>query len=182
VNIFDHAYLKEIEESDLDLILQWRNQEHIRNVMFDSRIITMEDHKKWYEKNRISKQASIKIFYIGDVPLGIINITNIDRQNDKCDWGFYIGASKAPKGSGTIMGYLALNHIFYEKKIRKLCAQVLNFNLKSLEFHKRLGFKSEGILRQHIKKNNIYVDVINFALFKNEWDEKSQYIRIPLKG
>ena len=38
-----------------------------------------------------------------------------------------------------------------------------------MRIHKYLGFKIEGILRNHVKINNNYENVILTSLFKEDW-------------
>jgi UDP-2,4-diacetamido-2,4,6-trideoxy-beta-L-altropyranose hydrolase len=45
--------LREIQESDLPLLLEWRNQPFVRQNMFNNSIITMDHHRKWYEKMKV---------------------------------------------------------------------------------------------------------------------------------
>lgn len=175
--IDEKVLLKDICEDDLLLILKWRNQETIREVMFDSSIITWKTHINWFNRIKISETAVSKVFYFEDVPFGIINITQIDTINNSCEWGFYIGAQDVPPGMGTILGYTALNYIFQDLKIRKVLAEVLDFNDKSAHFHKKMGFTQEGLLREQVLKNGKYIDVLLFGCLSSEWNEQSKLIR-----
>jgi UDP-4-amino-4,6-dideoxy-N-acetyl-beta-L-altrosamine N-acetyltransferase len=78
------------------------------------------------DKNKI-----VKIFIYKDTPIGQFNV-NVDHQKDRCSWGFFIGEAHTPYKSGTIMGYLALEYIFENIRIRKTCAEVLAYNSASI--------------------------------------------------
>ncbi|MGD6894409.1 UDP-4-amino-4,6-dideoxy-N-acetyl-beta-L-altrosamine N-acetyltransferase [Bacillus infantis] len=171
------AELKNISEDDLQTILDWRNNESIRKVMYNSKIISKEEHVNWYKGIKVSKTNLSKIFYYDNIPYGVLNINKVDRTNSKCEWGFYIGVNHAPKGIGTILGYTSLNYIFGELSIRKLCAEVLSFNDKSVKFHQKLGFSQEGLLRKQIFKYDRYYDLHLFGLFREEWEKNSKNIR-----
>ncbi|UOE55166.1 UDP-4-amino-4,6-dideoxy-N-acetyl-beta-L-altrosamine N-acetyltransferase [Cytobacillus oceanisediminis] len=176
------AELKDICKKDLEKILDWRNKESVRKVMYNSNIILLEEHLNWYEGLKDSNTSLSKVFYYDNVPYGILNINKIDRTNNKCEWGFYIGANDAPKGMGTLLGYTSLNYIFGELSIRKLCAEVISFNNKSVTFHQKLGFSKEGLLRKHVIKNDRFHDVHLFGLFKEEWEKNSLNIRSLIEG
>lgn len=173
MSVEERAVLKEIDESDLLFILNWRNQESIRKVMFNSDLILWEQHSQWFNKLQKSDSAVSKIFYFDHIPYGVLNITQIDSINHTCEWGFYIGPPHAPKGMGTILGYTALNYIFQELHIRKLSAQVFDFNDKSINFHNKMGFTQEGKLREHVLKNGRYVDILLYGFLSSEWREQS---------
>lgn len=174
--------LRPIEESDLDRVLGWRNAEHIRAAMFTDQIITIDEHRAWYE--RLKKEESIKclIFEIHGRPVGVVSIAQIDICSKKCSWGFYLGETCTPPGSGTAMGYLALNYIFINLQIRKLCGEVLASNIKSIDYHKKFGFIVEGRFVKHVLKNGRYEDVVAFALFGEDWLNLRRGIEKMLEG
>jgi UDP-4-amino-4,6-dideoxy-N-acetyl-beta-L-altrosamine N-acetyltransferase len=176
MTIIQRARLKDIKESDLMQILYWRNQDSIRKVMYNSEIISLDQHQKWFERLQESESAISKIFYFDQVPYGVLNINHIDLINNSCEWGFYIGANNAPRGIGTMLGYTSLNYIFKELKIRKLIAKVLSTNEKSLVFHQKLGFIHEGILPEHKIIEDYCMDIHLFRLLNEEWEKKYVYI------
>lgn len=166
---FENYRLRPVEEADLEKMLEWRNSDRIRAVMFTDRIITMDEHREWFERLNKEKNAVCKIFEFQGRTVGVVNIVQIDRYNNKCSWGFYLGEVDVPRGTGTVMGFLALEHIFEVMGIHKLFAEALAFNTQSIKFHKKLGFIEEGRFAKHVLKNGNYEDVIAMALFNEEW-------------
>lgn len=181
MNIENRAILKNIQFEDLPLVLKWRNQDHIRNVMFNSNIILMEQHSAWFENLQNNKTAISKIFYFDEIPYGVVNINQMSRVNNSCEWGFYIGEVSAPRGMGTVLSYKALNYIFKELNIRKVNAEVIENNPKSRDFHAKLGFKHDGTLRKHIFKDNEYMDIDVYSMFNSEWTSHSKQIEQKIK-
>lgn len=165
--------LIDINETHLDKVLEWRNQSFIRQMMYNDKVITMDEHKNWYKRICKSNNSQTKVFLFNGLPYGIVNITNIDTKNNRCNWGFYVGEKESPRGTGTLMGKLALDYMFNEMRIRKVCAEVLSFNQKSINFHLKLGFEQEGILKEHVRKSEKYVDIIVLALFSEKWRTKT---------
>lgn len=182
MSIEERAILKEINESDLVFLLDWRNHAFIREVMFNSEVISWEQHSQWFHKLQQSDTAISKIFYFDNIPYGLLNITQIDPVNNTCEWGFYIGSLTAPKGMGTILGYTALNYIFQEFHIRKLSAQVFEFNNKSINFHNKMGFTQEGKLRAHVLKDGQYIDILLYGFLSLEWGEQSLLLKELIEG
>ncbi|WLD93086.1 UDP-4-amino-4,6-dideoxy-N-acetyl-beta-L-altrosamine N-acetyltransferase [Alkalihalobacillus sp. AL-G] len=178
----DRIKLVDMDASHLDLVLAWRNQKHIRSVMYSEHVISMEHHKNWFQKIHNDKSCIVKVFYMDGVPMGVVNFTKIDHENSKCEWGFYIGNPKAPKGAGTIMGYLALNFIFEELKIRKLSAEIIGINEQSVHYHTKLGFVTEGTLKDHIYKDDSLTDIVLMALFDSEWSRQKVGIHKRIEG
>jgi len=82
--------LRDLDKDDLDLVLEWRNAEHVRAVMFTDHVISREEHHAWFEKIRHDETVRYLILQRGFTPEGVVNFTCIDRANLKCFWGFYL--------------------------------------------------------------------------------------------
>lgn len=179
MNILQAVRLKPISADDLELVYSWRNQKHIREVMFNDQPICWEDHIAWF--NRLEKAADriSLIYYLRNNPLGIVNFS-LDIENEKCYWGFYIGNKAAPKGAGTIMGVAALDYIFKETNIRNVIGEVLDFNKKSLIFHEKLGFTYDG--KSVINRNGKNADIYLFSINKVEWEKDKRKINVLIEG
>jgi len=173
--------LRDINKKDLEKIFRWRNQEHIRNVMFNNSKISWDEHVNWYTNLQENKNKLSKIFIIDEMAYGVLNINIIDKEANICSWGFYIGENNSIKGAGLLLGYTSLDFIFKELKIRKLCAEVIETNKISCNFHEKLGFKLDGTLRKHIKRTDRYEDIYIYSLFLEEWEESGNIIKAELE-
>ena len=168
--------LIDVNPSHIDLLYNWRNQDHIREVMFDSREIAYYNHKKWFSSVLENENVYYKVLTVDHVPYGVANF-HYTNKNDRIGyWGFYIGEVKAPKGMGTILCTKMLDFLFWELNVHKVCAEVLAFNERSLGFHEKMGFKKEGILKEHTFKDNKYIDVHLYGIFKSEWTLKKSLL------
>ena len=174
--------LKRITVEDLPMLYEWRNQTSIRKVMINSDLISWKEHVTWYNKYKENENSRTMIFYYENIPYGVLNVQGIDYSNQRCEWGFYVGDLSAPRGIGTILGYASLNYIFEEIGMRKVSAEVLDYNDKSLGLHKKLGFIKEGLLREHIIKNEKSIDVILYGIFKEEWQKRRKTIVESIEG
>ncbi|MFZ5632095.1 MAG: UDP-4-amino-4,6-dideoxy-N-acetyl-beta-L-altrosamine N-acetyltransferase [Bacillota bacterium] len=166
-----------MEKADLEKVLEWRNSDRIRAVMFTDRLITMDEHRAWYEGIKNDENTLCFIFEVQGSPAGVVNVVGIDRRNGRCSWGFYLGEAGAPRGTGTAMGLLALEYVFEVLGLRKLCGEVLASNTKSIEFHKKLGFVEEGRFIKHVLKDGKYEDVVAMALFNEDWVRIKQRLK-----
>jgi UDP-4-amino-4,6-dideoxy-N-acetyl-beta-L-altrosamine N-acetyltransferase len=167
----ESAILTPIKESDLDLVLEWRNSDRIRANMFSDYLISMEEHKAWFDKSKNEEKATFFIFHFQKKPVGIFSVSQWNKESNTCNWGFYIGEPDVPKGCGTLLGYLGMEYIFNSLKVRKVCGEVFAFNTASIRFHEKFGFVREGYFKEHILKNGKYEDVLFFSLFQEQWGE-----------
>ena len=182
MNNIEEFQIKPISYKDLNTILKWRNSKNIKSTMYTEHQITWEEHTKWYQKITSDPKEMVFVFYHKDRPLGVVNFSDINKLHSRCYWGFYIGEESAPQGSGTIMGVLALNKIFKEIGLHKVCAEVIASNNRSYRYHQKLGFEPEGRLVDHVCKNDQYEEVIPMGLFSNRWEIKKHEILKQLKG
>lgn len=161
--------LRPIEEQDLEMVLSWRNSDRVRSYMYTDHLITQDEHRSWFERRQQAEFPSTLIFEFRGIPVGLKSFSQIDRCNNCCYWGFYLGEAKLPRGCGSAMGFLSLEYIFEQQKFRKLCAEAFAFNEGSVTYHTQLGFIQEGRFMQHVLKNGRYEDIISFALFRDNW-------------
>ena len=165
----DACLLRAMTESDLELVLVWRNQERIRLAMYTDHVISRDEHYAWFKRVTDEQKTQHFIFEYDSVPVGVINVVNVDMAANRCAWGFYVGAENLPDGTGSAMGFVALEHLFEVLGFRKVIGEVLADNDASLSYHRRLGFVEEGRFVEHVLKGGRYVDVVTFAIFDRDW-------------
>jgi UDP-4-amino-4,6-dideoxy-N-acetyl-beta-L-altrosamine N-acetyltransferase len=153
--------------ADLSLVLSWRNHPEVRHGMYSQHEITPHEHQQWFERTLADPKKHLLIFEVNHQALGFVNF-NETGNGGIADWGFYV-APDAPKGSGRQLGHSALGHAFTQLKLHKICGQVLEYNERSLKFHKTLGFQQEGILCEQHFDGEGYHNVICFGLLCHDW-------------
>lgn len=173
----DRCKLRTLKEEDLGMVLEWRNSYRIRSNMYNDKMITIDEHINWFMQLDNQKEVYL-VFEIEECPVGLVYFKEINWCKSSSYWGFYLGETGLPLGSGLVMGYLGIDYAFDELGLKKLCGEVLSFNQASIKFHLRFGFVEEGILKRHVFKNGIYQDVITFALFKEDWESKKEELRL----
>lgn len=168
--------LRPVNSLDEERIYEWRNQDRIHRNMYTDHLISREEHHQWFKKTLKDDSKIYLISQHKQCPIGLIYFMGIDSKNLKCEWGFYLGDEKSPRGSGSVMEFMALDYAFDELKNRKLCCEVFIFNQPVIKMHKRFGFEEEGILKKHIFKNNEYQDIVLLALFQEQWKQRRDSI------
>ena len=59
-----------------------------------------------------------------------------------------------------------IEFVFIELGLNRLMSEVLAFNERAIQVKEKCGSKTEGILRQYIKKGNTYHDVVVMGILK----------------
>jgi len=169
--------LRVFHESDLKQVLKWRNSERIRQCMYSDHVISWEEHVNWFHRLQKDPAAEFLIFEFQTRPAGVVSFSNINSTHKRCSWGFYLGETDLPKGSGVALGYLGLHYGFEKIGCRKICGEVLASNEASVRFHRKLGFVQEGRFEKHVYKHGQFEDVLSFACFYEDWVKNKEMIR-----
>ncbi|MBF5058084.1 N-acetyltransferase GCN5 [Alcanivorax sp. 521-1] len=160
------ATLRDLQQSDLDLLRHWRNHPDVRRYMYTRHEIGESEHRRWFERAHADPARHLWLFELCGRPAGFVNLT--ERGGGVADWGFYL-APDAPRGSGWELGKLALRRAFTSLGLSKVCGEALAYNERSIRFHVRLGFHEEGRLREQHDDGDDRHDVICFGLLRREW-------------
>ncbi|WP_353439152.1 GNAT family protein [Polynucleobacter sp. UK-FUSCHL-C3] len=153
-------------DSDSDVLFEWINNRDL--VVFNApfRTISSAEHDAWFA--RIRTEESATFFIIEDVKTGIaigscqllnihpthrsaelqIRIGAIDFQN--------LGAGSEAVGKLTDYGFKVLN-------LRRISLHVFATNTRAIRTYEKNGYIHEGRLRQAIRINECWVDVICMA-------------------
>lgn len=131
----------EIKENDLEMILEWRNSDRVRNMMRSTKIITLEEHKAYYGKLLKEKPARHLLYYYDDMPAGVITASFIDKEKGYMDAGYYLGVTGLPLSASFGIVYCALDYVFETFGAKKICGLVRKDNKGSISINKRFGYQ-----------------------------------------
>lgn len=164
----DIGILRTIADEEVELMLSWRNAPTVRQNMYTRHEIGPEEHRQWWEKIKNSPVNRYFMYEYESHPSGIVGFTSIDEINATASWAFY-SSPNAAKGTGSRMEFLALDYAFDSLGLHKLECEVLAFNEPVIALHKKFGFSIEGVLRDHHKVGEEFIDVYCLGILKSEW-------------
>ena len=167
----DGYTIRPVQETDCDRILHWRNQAHVSAYMFSDDTLSAQQHKEWFARILESDDTDYQILLLGARPIGLANATRIDQDKHQCHWGFYLGEADAPKGSGSAMARLMLDHLFAHYDIDTIIGEVFAFNSASLKLHEKFGFQRLPHVSKTVLKNGAQEPVITLALQREHWQQ-----------
>ncbi|WP_272674278.1 MULTISPECIES: UDP-4-amino-4,6-dideoxy-N-acetyl-beta-L-altrosamine N-acetyltransferase [unclassified Providencia] len=169
-----------LKENHLEMVLAWRNKPEVRMNMYTSHEITLEEHTSWFE--RISKDTSKFYFlaYLNEEPIGVVGFYDVNKDSKIAKWAFY-ASPNAPRGSGALMEYAALDYAFISLKLYKLSCEVLSFNTSVVKLHTKFGFHIEGTHRDAFYDGENYHNIIYLGIFNSEWNQVRSELRKRLK-
>ncbi|MDB4210952.1 UDP-4-amino-4,6-dideoxy-N-acetyl-beta-L-altrosamine N-acetyltransferase [Ascidiaceihabitans sp.] len=161
--------LREMIDTDLLMVLEWRNHPDVQKYMYTSDEISYEDHKKWFERSLQNPKVHILIFEKDATPLGFVKIS--EKPDGRIgEWGFYMEPA-VPRGNGLLLGQTALSYVFHNLKLHKLCGESFADNLASIRFHEKLGFTQEGFSRDQHFDGEHYRNIAYYGLLYEDWQK-----------
>lgn len=160
--------IRSIQLADAEMILKWRNQDSVRLNMYNHEMIDLDTHMKWFASILKSDSCQYFIYEQNQKPLGVLSFSEIDKENKKATWAFYSGDTTV-RGIGSEMEQLALDYAFNKLDLNKLYCEVLEFNTTVISFHRKFGFKVEGVKRQDYLRDGKYYDIYQLSLFKSDY-------------
>lgn len=131
--------LRTMRETDLSRVLAWRNAPEIRRWMLQTGEIAAVEHAAWFRRCSSDPDRQLLIAEANGRPIGFVQFSGLSYGSE-AEWGFY-AAPDAPRGSGRLLGQLALAHAFGRLGLPCLLGRALAENEASIRFHQKLGFR-----------------------------------------
>jgi [ribosomal protein S5]-alanine N-acetyltransferase len=162
------------QRSFLDPFIEWRNQplslqHNPLKTMTRAEIARMLD-SEGSELTDLKKYETYRWFVeLNEDVVGSVSLKNISHSMGYGEIGYGIAAKHQSRGIATAAVRLLVNKIFTETPLRKLVALVHDKNHPSRRVLEKLGFKQEGLLREHYIINGKPVDEVLYSALKHEW-------------
>ena len=156
----------------LESYAQWINDQETTLFMGSGRFpANKEDLRDYIESYSRSKDGMILGIFTKKNKRHVGNITLhlIDWRNRNAEIGVLIGDKKLRgKGYATEAVRLVADHAFNKLNLRKLYTGMVKVNEASKRAFEKVGFKVEGILREHFYLNGKYLDCYRMGLLRSE--------------
>ena len=157
--------LKEISNEDLAKIQLWNERDRIelqtcRPVLNNSPVKRTNDVFNF-------------LFYIDEItdPAGKIFYFDVNERNRSCEFGYTVNPDYRNRGIGKKMLEEFIALMFGKMNFNKLYAQTAQFNTPSVKLLESLGFKKDGVLREHHELDGKLYDDFIFSILCSEWKD-----------
>ncbi|PKO98502.1 MAG: hypothetical protein CVU13_10110 [Bacteroidetes bacterium HGW-Bacteroidetes-8] len=170
-------FLRALEETDADSLVLWRNNPEITNSLGGTNYYISKSREiEWIKRVTTNDKHDVRLAiclvennkHIGNVSLTSINWVNRTAEfsimiGDKNEWG---------KEYGKEASILILNYAFYELNLHRIFLTVRIDNEKAKKLYEEIGFNLEGVLKEAIYKNGLYIDMLMMAILKTDYNVK----------
>lgn len=164
--------LRLFQKSDAEDVTKLCNNYNIyKNTLYLPYPYSIEDAISWIEHHLDNFNANKSFeFAITDKStgelFGAIALSN-NQQFNHGEIAYWIGEEFWGKGYATEAAQAILQFAFDEKQYHKVFARYFNSNPASGRVIQKLGMKQEGILIDHVRKENRYEDLVYYGIFNS---------------
>jgi UDP-4-amino-4,6-dideoxy-N-acetyl-beta-L-altrosamine N-acetyltransferase len=173
----DEIYLRPVDMEDIDSFVLWLNDEEVRQYLMRSSPLNKIREKEFVESLYKDNQNIVLGITLkeNDQLIGNIGLHKISIPFRQASLGIFIGDKSCwSKGYGTEALNLMLKHAFDQLNLHRVFLTVLSFNTRAIRAYEKVGFKREGIFREHMFRNGKYYDVHYMGVLENEWRELNE--------
>lgn len=161
--------MRMFETSDAEEVARLCNNYHLYiNTLYLPYPYSMDDALTWMRRHPGNYEAGKSYeFAVTDKEsgqlFGAIALSNNQRFNHG-EIAYWIGEDYWGKGYATEAGEAIVQFAFREKNYHKVFARCFGSNPASGRVLQKLGMKEEGVLVDHIRKDNRYEDLIHYGM------------------
>jgi diamine N-acetyltransferase len=166
--------LRPIERDDLPRFVDWFSDPDVRRHLSIYKPFSLAQEERWFENMAQSlerqEQVSMAIETAEGVHIGNVGLHAINWKDRCAELGIVIG-DKAYWGQGygtdAIQTFLGL--AFGEMNLHRVFLRVDADNARGIRCYEKVGFQSEGVLRQVVFREGRYHDQYMMSILESEF-------------
>lgn len=171
----DRLILRPIERSDVAMIQATANQRDIADTMISIPFPFTQQAAQHYVRFRVAQMrrgrgmALTLLHAASQACYGMVEVRDIDSEHHQAELSFWL--ARIARGQGYMAEALPvmLDYAFRDCGLNRVYAYHMVRNPASGRVLANLGFQQEGILRQQVRKWDIFEDVVIQALLRRDW-------------
>lgn len=142
-----------LSDEEIRMVLEWRNAPVIRQSMYNTDEISYESHRAYIENLKDRDDRYYWLVFNEDKPFGVIDLIDVDKEERKSDFGYYIRPDAHNSGEGLQFVY-AMFKFFFSLGIEELHSSVHINNKKAIVIDKYFGsrFREEDTFEMNGEK------------------------------
>lgn len=176
------VYLRTLVMSDLPRVLEWSRDEAFCLANGWPVGLPAEQLQDWFV--RLLNNPPVDLVRKGIVVtapqhpeghlVGFVDLREVNPLEKRARLRIAIGdETHRGQGVGYAAGLQMLEHGFTELGLERITAEVHSSNGRMLSLLEKLGFRREGVLRQHETRQGIKEDVHLFGMLREEFEPPS---------
>lgn len=163
--------MRALEREDARTVLPWFNDPEI--VRFIDRHKPISAYAEEDYIAALEKKPNEVVFGIAekanDRLIGCLGLMDIRLKDRHAGFGITVGVKECwGRGFGAEATRLLLDYAFDTLNLNRIWLQVYEYNERALSSYRKLGFTTEGTLRQHTFRDGRYWDVHVMGMLRDD--------------
>lgn len=165
--------LRALEPEDLELLYAWENDPALWLAGNTLKPYSRFELKSYIENagSDIYEQKQLRLMIdnasTGET-LGTVDLFDFDVFHQRIALGLFIDNQHKGKGYAKAALSIVENYVFNFLNIQQLYVQIAADNLASIAMFEKSSFAKNAVLKNWIRKNDNFVDVVLFQKFKTQ--------------
>jgi len=168
--------LRPMSLRDAPKFCEWLGDKEVTQFLnlHDSNPPTIKEEREYIlEQKRKNDTAQFAIATEGKL-IGTVSLMKIHPVHKHAEYGIFIGDREYwHQGIGTQAGKMILEYGFRVLRLNKIYLRHVAYNIAGAKSYKKLGFKKEGVQRQHIRRNGHWHDEPIMSILKDEFTSRN---------
>lgn len=165
------TYLRPVDRDDYPVLHAWRSDLDTLHLWSSiRRLVTLEEFVHEFEGMVRTTHTLMAVERQSEKAIGFVQAYGLDPIHRYALLLMFVEPAAWSRGYAIEVGLLFTRHLFYDFGLRKLYADIYEYNQPSIQLVRKLGFVEEGRRRHHAWYNDRYWDMLLFALYREEWD------------
>lgn len=175
--------LRAIHEGDLPTLYHWRTDlSSIHLWSAAKRPMTFEEFQQEFRAMATGNMLMLFESKESREPVGFAQVAQIDPQHGHASLLFFISGDYQKRGRYPMDAFLLLERYLFEYfALRKLYADVPEYNRDSWHSLLRFGWQEEGPYREHVWFKDRYWDLRRLSTSRAQWQATAERYEIRLK-
>ena len=168
--------LRPFRDADLERLVEVAGQRSIADTTVSvPHPFTAEHGRAWIARCAAEWNAGVAAHFavaLRETPgrlMGYAAVRSIQREHGEGELSFWLDEAHAGAGYATEATGALLAFAFGPLDLNRVCAHHMVRNAASGRVLARIGFRREGLLRQHVRKWDVYEDVLLSAVLREDW-------------
>ena len=165
-----------VERDDVPRYVEWFNDREVTAGLARHLPMASWDEMRWFE--RLVERPEVERPFAVDAKsadgwkhIGSVGLMEFKQIERSAEFGIVIGDKNYwNNGYGTEMTRLMLKHGFENLNLNRIMLQVHATNPRAIRTYEKAGFVHEGVLREALYRNGVYLNMLVMSVLRSEWD------------
>lgn len=167
----DRVDLRPLDVTDAPRLVAILNDPAVRRTLATDRPISLAAEQEFI--TALARSKDQVLLGIAEKPgaqlAGVCGLNHLGDAARQAEFGIFLAAEAAGKGLGQEATRLIVGYGFDTLNLNRIWLHVFADNARAIHVYEKVGFRTEGVLRQAGFRGGRYLDVVSMALLRAEW-------------